>query len=138
MKRRLKNKLIKLVVLFESLLSVFIVAAILIEFVDLFKYIDIIFNLSPRNSYGYFQEFLSHILLLVIGLELIIMLIRHTPSSVVEVLTFGIARKLLVESDNMIDLVLGVIALAGLFAINKYLFRDDENAFVGGKINEEE
>lgn len=61
---------------------------------------------------------------------MIIMLIRHTPGSVIEVLIFGIARKLLIHSDNMIDIVLGIVALAGLFGIKKYLFENKEGNFI--------
>lgn len=134
MKKDVKSKLTNLVVWFEAILSVFILIAILIGFIDLVKYFEIILDLAPQNSYEYFQDFLSYVLLLVIGLEMIIMLIRHTPGSVIEVLIFGIARKLLIHSDNMIDLVLGIAALAGLFGIKKYLFKDREDSFIDENI----
>ncbi|MBM7624594.1 hypothetical protein [Sporohalobacter salinus] len=121
----------------EAVLSIFIMGAVLIGFIDLAKYINVIFSLSPQNAYEYFQNFLSHTLLLVIGLEMIIMLIQHTPGSVVEVLIFGIARKVLIHSDNMIDLVLGVIALAGLFAVKKYLLEGNGGIFIGENIDRE-
>ncbi len=68
-----------------------------------------------------FEELLSDILLLVVGIELAIMLIRRTPESLVEVMFFVIARKMLIKTGTIYELVVGVAALAGLFAIRKYL-----------------
>ena len=47
------------------------------------------------------------------------MLIRHTPSSVIEVLLYAIARKMIIESKTMFDILLGIVAIGGLFFINK-------------------
>lgn len=68
-----------------------------------------------------FEELLSDILLLVVGIELAIMLVRRTPESLVEVMFFVIARKMLIKTDHVYELLIGVAALAGLFAIRKYL-----------------
>lgn len=68
-----------------------------------------------------FEELLSDVLLLVVGIELAIMLIRRTPESLVEVMFFVIARKMLIKTDHVVELLIGVAALGGLFAIRKYL-----------------
>ena len=68
-----------------------------------------------------FEELLSDILLLVVGVELALMLVRRTPESLIEVMFFVVARKMLIKTDTFWDLILGVAALAGLFAIRKYL-----------------
>jgi hypothetical protein len=68
-----------------------------------------------------FEELLADILLLVVGIELALMLVRRTPEALIEVMFFVVARKMLIKSDETWDLVLGVLALAGLFAIRKYL-----------------
>ena len=65
---------------------------------------------------------LGYILLLVIGLELALMLIRHTPGSVIEVMFFAIARKVLIYTTETYEFLIGVVALAGLFAIRRFLF----------------
>ncbi|MDR5587819.1 hypothetical protein [Clostridium aquiflavi] len=51
------------------------------------------------------------------------MLSLHTPDTIVEVLLYAIARKLLLipKEGAMTELLLGVIAIAGLFMIRKYL-----------------
>ena len=121
MKNKFKRRIGKFVIWLEMLLACFLVVTVLIGFSDLVSYLKIIIELSPQEAYNYFQDFLSHLLLLVIGLEMIIMLVRHTPNSVLEVLIFAIARKMLIASDHMYDLTLGIIALAGVFAIKRYL-----------------
>ena len=63
----------------------------------------------------------SDILLLVVGVELAIMLVRRTPESLVEVVFFVVARKMLIKTDAFYEILIGIAALAGLFAIRKYL-----------------
>ena len=68
--------------------------------------------------------------MLVIGVELVVMLSLHIPGVLIEVLLYAIARKLILlpKSSGMIDLLLGVIAIAVLFAIRKYLMSSDEKS----------
>ena len=73
------------------------------------------------NLHHVFEELLSDLLLLVVGIELAIMLVRRTPESLVEVMFFVIARKMLIKTGEFYELLIGVAALAGLFAIRKYL-----------------
>ena len=47
---------------------------------------------------------------------------KHTPETVIEVLLFAIARQLIVEHMTIFQNLIGVIAIAGLFATRKYLF----------------
>ncbi|MCG8419485.1 MAG: hypothetical protein MJE77_16260 [Proteobacteria bacterium] len=77
--------------------------------------------LHEMGLHAGFEELLSDILLLVVGIELAIMLVRRTPESLVEVMFFVIARKMLIKTGNVYELIVGVAALAGLFAIRKYL-----------------
>ncbi|MCL2457039.1 MAG: transporter [Defluviitaleaceae bacterium] len=72
-----------------------------------------------------FKEILSALFILVIGIELAKMLIKHTPESVIDVLLFTIARQLVMYHDRPIDNLIGVIAIAGLFAAKKYFMKGD-------------
>jgi len=120
MKNKLSEKIIKFSFFLEATLSIFIILAVVIGFTDISKYCYIILKSPPVESFSIMQTFLGHSLTLVIALELVDMLIRHTPSSVIEVLLYAIARKIIIESKNMFDVVLGIIAIAGIFAINKF------------------
>ena len=73
-----------------------------------------------------FKDILSALFILVIGIELAKMLIKHTPESVIDVLLFTIARQLVMYHDRPIDNLIGVIAIGVLFAAKKYLMKDDE------------
>ncbi|MCQ1529738.1 transporter associated domain-containing protein [Lutispora saccharofermentans] len=117
-----KNKLIKYTYYLEIILALFIIAAVIVSAVDLAKYIYIILKTNPIDTYLVFQKFLGHILLLVVGVELVIMLMSHSTSSVLEVVLYAIARKMLIYSDTTLDIALGVVAIAMVFAIRKYLF----------------
>jgi hypothetical protein len=75
-----------------------------------------------------FETILSSILILVIGLEFIKMLCKHTPESVIDVLLFVIARFLVIYHENAIDMVVGVIAIVGLFAARKYFVERKDNS----------
>jgi hypothetical protein len=77
--------------------------------------------IRQESLHKVFEDLLSDILLLVVGIELAIMLVRRTPESLVEVMFFVIARKMLIKTDEFYELLFGVVALAGLFAIRKYL-----------------
>ena len=50
------------------------------------------------------------------------MLCKHSPGTVVEVLLFAIARQLIVEHTSTYDNLIGIISIAILFAVRKYLF----------------
>ena len=78
-------------------------------------------TLKTVGLHAGFEELLSDLLLLVVGVELAIMLVRRTPESLVEVMFFVIARKMLIKTGAIYELLIGVVALAGLFAIRKYL-----------------
>ena len=70
---------------------------------------------------GQFTEFLGNALTLLIGVEFVKMLAKHTAENLLEVLMFAIARQMVVEHLNMVETLIGVIAIAVIFAIRKYL-----------------
>ncbi|HNU80450.1 MAG TPA: transporter associated domain-containing protein [Bacillota bacterium] len=127
---RIKHKLINVTLYLENILAMIITVAIIIGIADLAKYIVMIFQTSAIETYDIFQRFLGHTLLLVVGVEMVAMLVRHTPGSVIEVLLYAVARKMLISNERMLEFLLGIVAIASIFAIKKYLFvsniRDSE------------
>ena len=67
------------------------------------------------------EGFLEKVMLLAIALEFVKMLCKHTPSTVIDVLLFAIARQIVVEHTTTLENLIGIGALAGLFATRKYL-----------------
>lgn len=61
------------------------------------------------------------------------MLAKHTAENLLEVLMFAIARQMVVEHLNMLETLVGVIAIAVIFAVRKYLLlktsEEKENLF---------
>lgn len=72
-----------------------------------------------------FDRVLSISLALVISVEFVRMLCKHTPETVIDVLLFAIARQIVVYHDAPIDMLIGVAAIIGLFAAKKYLIDMD-------------
>ena len=75
----------------------------------------------------FFTEFLANALSLVVGVEFVKMLCRHSAQTVVEVLMFATARQMVVEHMAPMQTLIGVIAIAILFAIRKFLMTEDDD-----------
>ncbi len=69
-----------------------------------------------------FQTFLGRTMALAIGVELIKMFSKPSLNTVIEVLLFALARQLVVEHPSTVDFFIGVVAVALLFAVRKYLY----------------
>lgn len=120
--QRTNRKVLTAVFWLETIFAVFVIISVIIGGIELFHYVRIILFAQPPDIYNIFRDMLGYLLLLVIGLELALMLIRHTPGSVIEVMFFAIARKILIYTNETYEFLIGVVALAGLFAIRRFLF----------------
>ena len=66
--------------------------------------------------------YLESAMTLAIGIEFVKMLCTHTSETLIEILLFAISRQMIVEHLSTTETILGVGAIAGLFAVRKYLF----------------
>ena len=122
----IRDYFLKLTYALEVIISILIAVQVVLGTLELFRgiYIEYIMKINQPVTYIQFEAFLGQALLLVVGVELIIMLVMHTPGSVIEALLYAIARKMLLipkTSNSMLQIVLGVIAIAGLFLIKRHL-----------------
>lgn len=87
---------------------------------------------STETIEAYLQTFLTQAMTIAVGVELIKMLCKHTSGTIVEVLLFAVARQIVVSHGSAVNTLLGVIAIAVLFATRKYLFTsfDDSNNII--------
>ena len=117
---RLNDIVFKIARYTELVVSIIIVIVVAILIVDLIHSIIQI----PLFDVGrdYFMEFLSSALSLVVGVEFVKMLCKHTPETLIEVLMFATARQMVVEHLSTWQTLLGVLSIGALFAIRKYLF----------------
>ena len=119
----MKNKLNELIYTISRYTEIALSAIMLVVIIVLI--IPMIYNfisiplLSIKASQ--FTEFLGNILTLIIGVEFVKMLAKHTAENLLEVLMFAIARQMIVEQLNMIDTLIGIISIAIIFFIRKYL-----------------
>ena len=105
-----------------NMIEIFI--ALLLLVIVIIRVIEIILHLFGSETVILlmsFERLLSLSLNLIIGIEFIKMLYKHTPDSVADVLLFAIARQIVVYHEKTIDMLIGVIAIAGLFAAKKFL-----------------
>ena len=120
--QNLRRRAARLAGRIEIVLSFAMLIGILILSIEIFFDIkEMVYAFIYSNKIPSFSEFLSLIFSLVIGLEFVNMLIKHTPGSALEVVLYTIARKIIADHGSMFDALLGVVAIAVLFAVKKYL-----------------
>lgn len=120
MKTQLEKLITKISSSLELAFAVIILLVVVISFLTLLK--DIIFYSEKWLWGNEFEDLLSRILELIIGLEFIKMLTRHTPESVVEVLLFATARQLIISHSNSLEILIGILSVLSIFIIRKFLF----------------
>ena len=103
----------------ELIIALLLAGAICIMIVQLIMNFH---NLTDLNTYPNYDDLLTSCFNLIIGVEMIRMLYLHTQSTVFEVLLFAIARQIIIEHSSPLNSLVGVIAIAILFATRKFLF----------------
>ena len=106
--------------LFEIALAFIVAFLFVVSVIPLLKEIPHLMSLSTGTRE--FHEFLENTLTLVIGIEFIKMLIKHTPGSVVEVLLFAIARHAILAGGTALENLLTICSIAVIFVIRKFIF----------------
>ena len=103
---------------FEVMIAILLLAIIAVR---VFELTSLVLGNEIEILHMEFDRVLSLFMGLVIGIEFTKMLCKQTPESVLDVLLFALARHLVIYNDRALDLLIGVIAIAGLFATKKYL-----------------
>lgn len=130
----MKSKAKKLLDRFSIILEYFIAAVLCVGLLYFtFELCASVLHLPNHNTYSSFDDLLHGAFTLVIGVEIIRMLCEHSTEIVFEVLTFAIARQIVISHSHAIDNVYGMIALALVFAVRKYVYSDTLNTEHGHK-----
>ena len=79
-----------------------------------------------KQNYELLNEFLKHALLIVVGIELIEMILTKSHEAILTLILFVIARKMLLYSVDLIDILIGSISIGLIFAIIKFVVKDDK------------
>lgn len=120
MRKAVQERVMKIANIIETIIGVLLIISISISVIYLI--FDLTSIIRFRNTIESFSNYLSASFSLIIGIEFIKMLSKHTPETVIEVLLFAIARHLIVEHGSSLENLIGIASIAALFAIRKYLF----------------
>lgn len=115
-----KKLLFRLTELVEIVVSILTMLFIVLMIVHLAG--ELALQIGLATDVNMMDGFLNEVLGLVVALEFVKMLIRHTPGTIVEVLLFAVAKLMITSSKTAWELLFGAIAVAVLFAIRKFLF----------------
>lgn len=115
----LRNKIISAATLLEILLSGLVLIGLLLSMVPLLQWMP---GLLFDGNDAEVSIFLQRALDIVIGIEFIKMLAKHSPGSVLEVLLYAIARHMIVGHEDAVQNLVSVGAIALIFIIRKFFF----------------
>ena len=115
----LRNRIISAATLLEILLSGLVLIGLLLSMIPLLQWMPgLLFDGNDVEV----SIFLQRALDIVIGIEFIKMLAKHSPGSVLEVLLYAIARHMIVGHEDAVQNLVSVGAIALIFIIRKYFF----------------
>ncbi len=125
MKRKLNEIIYTISRYTEIVLSAVMLLVIITLIIPMiYNFVSIpLLDITPEQ----FTQFLGNALTLLIGVEFVKMLAKHTAENLLEVLMFAIARQMVVEHLNMTETLIGVIAIAIIFGVRKYLLLKNSN-----------
>lgn len=127
----MNKKILKKIEILVRLLEIIIGSIILISVVggvpDLFRYLySMVVSSDLTFSYNVFNEFLKHALLLIVGIELLEMIVTKSHEAILTLILFVIARKMLVYSVGMVDILIGSISISLIFLVIKFVAKDEK------------
>lgn len=115
----LRNRIIQASSLLEVLLSGLVLVGLVFSAIPLIRWMP---GLLVDGNNTEIRTFLERSLDIVIGIEFIKMLAKHSPGSSLEVLLYAIARHLVVGHDSALENLLSVGAIALIFIVRKFFF----------------
>ena len=116
---QLRNHIIQASSLLEILLSGLVLIGLLLSAVPLIRWMP---GLLIDGNEVEIRTFLERSLDIVIGIEFIKMLAKHSPGSSLEVLLYAIARHMVVGHESALENLLSVGAIALIFIVRKFFF----------------
>ena len=127
----------KIVYVFEILISVLLIIGILISVPDIVSYYGAILKSDSIVGYDQSKQFLDHVLLLVLAVEFVLLMTAHSDSTIIHLIMLVVARKMLIKSGNMVDILIGVVSITILFAVRKFLMTSSvmDSIFTGSENN---
>lgn len=118
-RKALRSYIIQASTLLEIVLSGLVLIGLLLSFIPLLKWMPgLLFDGNDVEIRGFLERALD----IVIGVEFIKMLAKHSPGSSLEVLLYAIARHMVVGHESAVENLLSVCAIALIFIVRKFFF----------------
>lgn len=129
-RHKLRKAISTLAGFMEILVAGIILLAVLISAVLLiFDLVGFGVGLFGKEAAISYNDIFSTAIYIVIGIEMIKMIVKHTPDSVLEVVLFVVAKRIVADTSfGSLDLLLCVLAIAAIFAVRKFLHFDAAKA----------
>lgn len=118
-KRIFRDQIAEAAGILEVVLSGIVLIALLMSIVPLLRLLPGL--LTDADSMEV-HTFLERALDIVIGIEFIKMLAKHSPGSALEVLLYAIARHMIVGHESAVENFISVASIALIFFVRKFLF----------------
>ena len=118
-KRVFRDQIAEAAGILEVVLSGIVLVALLLSIVPL---VELMPGLLTDADSMEVHTFLERALDIVIGIEFIKMLAKHSPGSVLEVLLYAIARHMVIGHESAFENLLSVAAIALIFVVRKFFF----------------
>lgn len=126
MGKKIKDKIDLGIRAIEIIICVIILFSLLLSVPNLVRYaLTIMRTTNLKQNYEFLNEFLKHALLIVVGIELIEMILTKSHEAILTLILFVIARKMLLYSVDLVDILIGAISIGLIFAIIKFVVKDE-------------
>ena len=106
----------------EMALTILLIVGILASFIHV---PELLGNILSEN-YSFLLNLVNYVATIIIAIELIHVLNSQNLESVIEILMLAFTRELVIREWQMWQLLIGVGCFAGLVAIKKWLFNQEE------------
>ena len=121
----MKNSIQKIVLKMPGILETIVAAILLIAVIyGGFGLILDSIDFAQNNYSLYLENVLKDAFSVIIVIEFVRMLVKHSMKTIVEVLIFTIARGLVVDHENSMQMLLQIIAIAILLICRKHFTND--------------
>ncbi len=120
-KKDLSTHVLEIAKKLELILAVSLIIGILLGSMGVIKYLSQLL----QGNYGVIGDLLSYVLILVIGIEFIQIIALRSSKAMLDIVAFAVAKKMLVNGQTMMDIVIAIIAIGIVLLIRKHLVKDD-------------
>ena len=126
MEKWIKEKIDVAIKVIEIVICLSILFSLILSMPNLVRYaLTIVKTSDLKQNYDLLNEFLKHALLLIVGIELIEMIITRSHEAILTLILFVIARKMLLYSVDLVDILVGSISIGLIFLIIKFVVKDN-------------